>query len=112
MRIAASRRIGHHDELRHRFRSWLVGQRFAPDMTLRLLMEKFGRPISVSSAYRIAVTVGLRGRRRNRTRYQGFWDAINWELPDSTLSRIWGVTRGNLRQRRVRLAAGPPRFDA
>jgi hypothetical protein len=48
--------------------------------------------------------------RFNRTKYFDFWKIINWSLPDTTLSTIWGVDRGNIRARRVRLHSGSSRW--
>jgi hypothetical protein len=77
-----------------------------------LLLRRYGQPISLPSAYRIAVAEGLRGARRNRSRYDQFWKLVDWELPDGVLERIWGVWRGNLRNRRLRTDAGSASFSA
>lgn len=81
-------------------------------MELPALLRRYGGLISTSAAYRAALAEGVRGKRRNNTRYEGFWRTINWVLPDSVLSNVWGVSRGNLRQRRVRLGVGDPAYDA
>ncbi len=98
---------------RVRFRGWLRNNHeLALALPLPVLVRRYGRDISMSSAYRVALAEGVRGSRRNATRYAAFWKMINWDLPDSVLSTIWGVGRGNLRTRRVRLQLGSPRFDA
>src|SRR4051812_21249754 len=92
---------------RSQFQQWLHRHRALVLTTpLPAVLRRFGHNITLSSAYRVAVAEGLRGRRRNDTRYVEFWNTINWALPDNTLHRIWGVTRGNLRQRRLRIGAG------
>jgi hypothetical protein len=50
------------------------------------------------------------GSRLNRTRYESFWESLNWKLPDGALCEIWNVDRGNIRARRVCLRKGPPRW--
>jgi hypothetical protein len=100
------------DRTRAQFRKWLRDhRRQAADMSLSRLVRCFNSPISLSAAYRVALAAGLRGKRRNRTRYEQFWSLIDWSLPDSVLSDVWGVKRGNLRQRRVRLGIDAPRFN-
>ncbi len=49
--------------------------------------------------------------RRNRSRFDDFWQSVNWQLPDSTLSQVWQVDRGNLHARRIRLGHPPPRWQ-
>src|SRR5688500_7786694 len=89
------------------FRSWLRHRRRAiKKLELREMLALYDGDISVSAAYRAAVAEGLLGQRQNHTRYARFWDTINWRLPDSVLSAAWGVMRGNIRHRRVRLGVG------
>lgn len=96
-----------------RFREWLHANRArVGKMKVHQMVTLWGEPISRSSAYRAAIAEGLRGLRMNRTRYAAFWNLINWRLPDSVLSAIWGVTRGNIRTRRVRLGVGDAAYDA
>ena len=96
---------------RQRFRRWIRLNRCkAKKLPLPVLLTRYGRAISFPSAYRVAVAEGLRGGRLNRTKYAAFWDTINWHLPDGVLAAIWGVFRGNLRQRRLRIGAGSPKF--
>lgn len=96
---------------RRDFQTWLLRHcRQAAVTPMPALLKRYGGGITVSSAYRLALKAGLRGRRRNRTRYTAFWMFVNWELPDSVLERVWKVARGNLRQRRLRLGVGPPVF--
>jgi hypothetical protein len=64
--------------------------------------------ISSSTAYRVAKNLGVKGKDTKTTKYQEFWETINWELPDLDLSRIWNVDRGNIRQKRVFLEMHPP----
>jgi hypothetical protein len=98
---------------RQQFRDWLrVHSDLVANIPFPSAVRLYGKAISVSSAYRLAVEEGLRGARRNRTRYEAFWSIIDWRLPDTSLARIWGVARGNLRQRRLRVRAGLPRFCA
>jgi len=61
-----------------------------------------GRGTSWSSTYRIAVELGLRKSRRNHSRYDAFWRAANWSLPDCAIAKAWGVDRSNVRTRRIR----------
>src|SRR5690348_7847765 len=101
------------DATRRHFRRWLrKHRRVARETPLRALLDRYAPGISPSAAYRAAVAEGVRGLRSYRTRYAGFWNLINWELPDSVLESIWGVARGNLRQRRLRTAKGSPLFVA
>jgi hypothetical protein len=94
------------------FAMWLRSHRPRAEVTgLPDLVREFGGNISLSSAYRIAVRMGAKGRRHNRSRYDEFWEIVNWDLPDSVLSELWGVARGNLRQRRVRLGKGKCAFN-
>lgn len=96
---------------RSQFRVWLRSHRTsAKNLSIRELVLGYGQTISMAGAYRVAVAEGLRGARSNWTRYERFWARINWDLPDSVLSAVWGVDRGNLRQRRDRINVGPPRF--
>jgi hypothetical protein len=98
---------------RLQFRDWLRRHRStARKHPFSHLLASFDGSISKSSAYRAALMEGLRGQRLNKTRYAEFWATINWDLPDSVLSRVWAVKRGNLRQRRNRLQVGPPQFRA
>lgn len=93
------------------FRAWLTGHRLlACNFPISALAQLAGVSISASAAYRLAVAEGLRGERFNRTRYAQFWSTVNWQLPDTDLSRIWGVSRQNLRARRARLGVGRPRW--
>src|SRR5436190_796025 len=93
------------------FRRWVRRRRrLALIHPLPSLITMSGQVISISSAYRAAVEQGVRGRRRNRSRYDRFWKQINWALPDLVLARIWKTQRQNLRQRRRRLRVGPPRW--
>jgi hypothetical protein len=86
------------------FRSWLrTYQASTCGLTMAAMLQLFGGKLSRPSAYRIARSEGLKGHRRNRTRYERFWSMLNWKLPDTELARIWRVDRGNLRARRVRL---------
>lgn len=97
---------------RQAFQQWLAAnRREVRKMPIREVLAIYGGHISVSAAYRIAVGLGLRGKRRNASRYDKFWATINWRLPDTTLSAIWGVGRGNIRQRRVRLGVDDPSYD-
>jgi hypothetical protein len=48
--------------------------------------------------------------RSYQTRYQTFWQTVNWNLPDGVLGVVWQVDRGNIRARRVRSQKGPPRW--
>lgn len=99
--------VGHADTVRRSFRHWLrKHRRDALRMPLVELITRYGHDISVATAYRVAISEGLRGLRRNMTRYSEFWDTINWALPDRVLTRIWGVSRQNLRQRRLRTRVG------
>src|SRR5688572_26396631 len=82
----------------------------ARKLPFRALLRRYGRTISFAAAYRIAVAERVAGVRRNHTQYAHFWQKVNWELPDSVLERVWGVTRGNLRQRRLRMGMGRPAF--
>jgi hypothetical protein len=101
------------DAARQDFRQWLRKHRqLARETPLRVLLNRYARDISSSAAYRAAVDEGVRGLRSYRTRYAGFWNLINWELPDGVLESIWGVARGNLRQRRLRTAMASPLFVA
>lgn len=94
-------------ETRNRFSQWLQKRgNSEEDIPLRSLIQLSGMPISVSSAYRVAARAGLRGRRRNSTRYGAFWLLVNWDLPDRILTRIWGVSRQTLRQRRLLTGIG------
>ena len=100
-------------EQRQHFERWLRSNRsMATKMPMRVLLSQYGLQMSKSSAYRIAVRTGLRGRRHNSSRYDDFWALINWALPDNTLEQIWGVSRQNVRHRRVRIGAGEPEFTA
>jgi hypothetical protein len=95
------------------FRQWLRRHRRRAKKTpIPKLMTEFHGRISQSSAYRAAMKEGLRGRRYNSTRYTEFWGIINWALPDHSLEQIWGVSRQNVRHRRVRIGAGEPKFSA
>jgi hypothetical protein len=97
---------------RHAFRMWLrKNRRAVRKLELPEMLARYGGDISVSAAYRAAIAEGLRGKRCNGTRYAPFWATINWRLPDSVLSAIWGVMRGNIRQRRVRLGVGDATYD-
>lgn len=96
---------------RQDFKRWLrKHRRLALSASFPAVVRAHGSGISVAAAYRVAVAVGLRGARRNRTRYARFWTMLNWDLPDGVLSAIWGVAYGNLRQRRVRMGVGAPKF--
>jgi hypothetical protein len=96
----------------HPFRVWLRGKRqHIRKLKLRHILALYEGNISMSAAYRAAVAEGLRGKRHNDTRYETFWALINWELPDTMLQRIWGVWRGNLRHRRLRMNLGAARFN-
>jgi hypothetical protein len=98
-------------QCRTQFQRWLRrNRRIAKTSPLPVLLRQYDFAMSLPSAYRIAVAEGIRGHRFNQTRYAAFWETINWDLPDSVLHAIWGVWRGNLRQRRLRIHAGPPRF--
>jgi hypothetical protein len=98
-------------DARIEFRDWLRrNRRTVANVALREVLRRYGGDISLQSAYRIAVVEGLRGHRRNASRYAAFWEALNWDLPDSVLSAVWNVTRGNLRQRRLRLGVGRPKY--
>src|SRR5689334_14126287 len=95
-------------DARQRFFRWLQKRgKSGVDMPLRALLDLYDAPISVSAAYRVSVRAGLRGRRRNATRYAEFWGAINWNLPDRVLTSVWGVSRQTLRQRRLLTGVGP-----
>ena len=97
------------------FASWLSAAPSRDELrseALVTLIRRSGIAISWSSAYRVARRLGVRGKYRNRSRYDGFWAVVNWRLPDGTLSEVWGTLRGNLRQRRLRMNAGPPRWRA
>lgn len=76
------------------------------------IIALYSGDISMSAAYRVAVTEGMKGNRKYRTKYGRFWSTINWRLPDNTLSVIWGVMRGNIRQRRLRLGVGGAVYSA
>jgi len=94
-------------ETRQQFARWLQNRNASGvDIALPSLIRLSGVPISVSSAYRVAARAGLRGRRRNSTRYGAFWLRVNWDLPDRILTRIWGVSRQTLRQRRLLTGIG------
>jgi hypothetical protein len=96
---------------RQRFRRWIRLNRCkARRLPLPILLTWYGRAISFPSAYRIAVAEGVRGGRFNRTKFDAFRNTINWDLPDGVLHAIWCVLRGNLRQRRVRIGAGSPKY--
>lgn len=98
---------------RSRFRDWLLANRNEVDqLQLTELLRRYRGVISKSSAYRVAVAMRVRGTRQHSTRYAKFWNTINWRLPDSSLSAIWKVTRGNIRQRRVRLGVGDAAYNA
>jgi hypothetical protein len=98
---------------RERFQRWLLKhRRYVKETGLRTVLKQFEGSITWSSAYRLALTHGLRGGRRNRSRYDRFWNTVNWELPDNVLSIIWGVGRGNMRQRRLRLGVASTCFNA
>jgi hypothetical protein len=66
--------------------------------------EQESLSINRSAAYRVAMSLKYRGHRRNKSRYDPFWETINWMLPDSDLSEIWGVERGNIQSRRKTLS--------
>jgi hypothetical protein len=98
---------------RRRFKDWLLcNRRAARQHPFGELLATYPGNISLSSAYRVALTAGLRGARRNHSKYAAFWEGINWELSDAILAAVWNVSRGNIRQRRLRLGVGTPRFAA
>src|SRR4051812_45638364 len=67
-------------EARQAFRRWLRHhRRLAAVMELPALLRRYRGRISVSAAYRAALAEGVRGKRRNNTRYETFWRAINWD---------------------------------
>ena len=100
-------------QARQNFRQWLChNRRRARKTPLPKLMTDFQGRISQSSAYRAAMKEGVRGQRHNYSRYGEFWRLIDWALPDLSLEQIWGVSRQNVRHRRVRIGAGAPKFSA
>jgi hypothetical protein len=66
----------------------------------REIGESSGTVISPMSAYRIAIQHGVRGLRRNRSRFDEFWGRLNWQLPDSELAAIWKLDRANVQSKR------------
>ena len=64
----------------------------------------------MTAAYRSAVEIGLLGRRTNASRYDAFWDQLDWRLPNRVLARIWRLDRSNVRARRLRLGLDRPRW--
>jgi hypothetical protein len=98
---------------RAQFEKWIgLNRELAAKTPLRILLQQYGPHLSNSAAYRVALRSGLRGNRRNSSRYAEFWATIDWTLPDTILERIWGVARQNLRHRRVRIGAGDPHHSA
>jgi hypothetical protein len=96
---------------RAEFRRWLMPRREqVRGMSVPEVMRVFGRPVNWSAAYRVMIEAGLKGNRRNRSRYETFWAALNWHLPDLVLANVWKVDRGNLQKRRTRLNLPAPRW--
>jgi hypothetical protein len=57
------------------------------------------------------MSMNVIGKRRSyRNLYERFWQKLNWQLPDSILSSIWKMDRGNLHAWRIRLRQLPPRW--
>ncbi len=96
---------------RNRFAAWLTSNAKARRLGVPAMLKLYGRSISYSAAYRVLVDMGLRGQRNNRSRYERFWQQVNWRLPDIVLSAVWGTWRGNLRSRRLRIKAPAPRWQ-
>jgi hypothetical protein len=96
---------------RTQFRLWLQTHPAQRKGTLRKLIDRSGLGVSLSAAYRAARDLGLRGKRRNRSRYDEFWRSLDWRLPDSSLASIWNVARGNIRNRRMLMGIGAPRWQ-
>ncbi len=98
---------------REQFEWWLKRhRRLAAVTSIPQIVRLYGGAISRSAAYRVAMKQRVRGKRLNQTRYAPFWGIIDWRLPDTVLESIWGVRRGNVRQRRLRLQVVTPSFDA
>lgn len=96
---------------RRKFGQWLSAKKHvAHSISMPQLIAQSGMCVSVATAYRTAVALGVRGQRRNHTRYSIFWSRIDWRLPDMVLGRIWGVSRQNVRHRRKRDRRDAPRW--
>jgi hypothetical protein len=65
-----------HDEsaTRAEFHRWLMPRREQMrGMSLPQVIREFGRPVERSAAYRVMLEAGLKGKRRNRSRFDAFW---------------------------------------
>jgi hypothetical protein len=86
---------------RERFQKFVQNNRsWADHLPVETLIAESGLPMSVPSAYRALRRMNVKGKRTNRSRYSGFWAKINWDLPNSDLSAIWHVDRGNILSKR------------
>lgn len=83
----------------------------AKDCSIPDLIKSSGIEISQSAAYRVAFMAGFRGLRKNHSKYIEFWHQINWDLPDSDLSEIWGTERGNVQSKRKFLGMQKPKWS-
>jgi hypothetical protein len=92
------------------FSEWLRNQHMPSSIRLNQIIVPYGRPISTSAAYRACRSLGVKGHRTNKSRYDSFWHGLNWSLPNSILAQIWGIDYGNLRARRIRLGIHPPKW--
>lgn len=91
------------------FSKWAKANRqFVMQSPIHEVVKEYGRRASRSGAYSACLRLGLRGKRINSTRYAKFWASLNWNLPDTILSKVWRTNRGNLRARRKRLCLPHP----